>query len=304
MDPIMNQPIVSIIIPCFNDGIYLKEAVNSALAMDYQSLEIIILDDGSTNPETLDVLADIQQSLPEIRLLKQSENHGLAAARNAAITESNGEFILPLDADNRLRPQFARLAVDIFKQNENVGVVYGNAQFFGARSDAWEQPDFNRLDMLDFNQLDACACYRKSVWESAGGYEEVLFRQSWEDWDFWLSVCENNWDFHHLHEIVFEFRSRDDSLSSQTANPDIRHQLYQAIFERHRALFESAFFDLLHLKAERDWGMRDQHKYVQQLRNELSEALTLQREIRWFLVLRKVVKRLIPGRSRQIRSST
>ena len=121
---------VSVVIPCFNHGEFLPEAVRSATAIERDDIETIVVDDGSTDERTRKEM----DALPAqgIKVIRQ-ENKGLAAARNAGIAISRGEYILPLDADDRLRSGWIDHGIRILESNPQVGVVYGDAQCFGTR---------------------------------------------------------------------------------------------------------------------------------------------------------------------------
>ena len=114
------MPLISVIIPCYNQGQYLAESIGSALASDYQELEIIVVDDGSTDPETIALLDQLAYS--KTRLIRQ-ENRGLAAARNWGIAEAQGTYILPLDADDRIGPQYISQAVAALAADTELGIV-------------------------------------------------------------------------------------------------------------------------------------------------------------------------------------
>src|SRR5690348_2571583 len=123
---------VSVVIPCFNAGEHLDEAVRSALAQTHADLEVVIMDDGSTDPATRRLL-DGAAAWPRTRILRQA-NAGPSAARNAAIEAATGEFILPLDADDRIEPGYVEQAAAILQSRPEVGIVYCRAMKFGAES--------------------------------------------------------------------------------------------------------------------------------------------------------------------------
>jgi glycosyltransferase involved in cell wall biosynthesis len=102
------MPKISVIIPCFNQGPYLDEAVDSVLAQTFQDFEILVVDDGSTDAETIKILRDFAR--PKTRIIR-TENQGLSAARNNGIREAMGEYILPLDADDKIGPGYLEDAV-------------------------------------------------------------------------------------------------------------------------------------------------------------------------------------------------
>jgi glycosyltransferase involved in cell wall biosynthesis len=210
----MNHPVtVSVVIPCFNHGQYLPEAVASVEAAGRDDVEMIVVDDGSTDERTLQEMGVLASR--GIRVIRQ-ENRGLAAARNAGIRAARGELILPLDSDNRIREAYLVEGVKILREAPDVGVVYGNAEYFGERTGIWEVPPFEFSQLAKANSIDACALYRKSVWESVGGYDETMPWMGWEDWDFWLRVAGRGWGFTHTPAITFDYRVRRGSMLEVT----------------------------------------------------------------------------------------
>ncbi|OZI05399.1 hypothetical protein BWI93_25675 [Siphonobacter sp. BAB-5385] len=121
------SPLVSVIIPCYNSGTYLPEALASVEA--YQgsyAYEIIIINDGSTDPHTLEYLRELETR--GYSILHQ-ENKGAAAARNTGVRAARGKYLLLLDSDNRIRPAYLEKGIPVLESRPDVGVVYGNAHF-------------------------------------------------------------------------------------------------------------------------------------------------------------------------------
>jgi glycosyltransferase involved in cell wall biosynthesis len=237
---------VAIVITCYNLGAYLAEALASAQATAYPHLDIVVVDDGSTDPDTRAEwtrLERINAGDPRVRFLRQS-NSGLPAARNTAIRATQAEILLPLDADNRLRPEYAARAVEVFAAHPDVGVVCAQAWRFGDAEGPWEWPVEIRVGrMLSDNEVEACSAFRRAVWEQAGGYDELRFREGLEDWDFWLSALERGWEFHRLPEVLFEYRVRRESLARSTLEPERNERLIRALAEKHRALYEAHWLE-------------------------------------------------------------
>src|SRR4029077_20917696 len=149
-------------------------------------------------------------------------NRGVGAARNTGIRFAKGEFILPLDSDNRLRDVYLNEGASLLKGNPSVGVVYADAEYFGERSGRWYVPDFNLLSLIRMNFIDTCALYRKKLWEEVGGYDEQMPWMGLEDWDFWLRVAAKGGTFVHLSKIGFDYRVRGESQIVQTTGFDCR----------------------------------------------------------------------------------
>lgn len=203
------MPTVSVIIPCFNHGELLGQAVGSVLRTQRDDVELIVVDDGSTDERTRSEMNALRAR--GIRVLRQ-ENKGLAAARNAAIAASSGEYILPLDADNRLRPGYFEHGTSILNTDSKIGVVYGDAEYIGERTGRWRVGPFDPDRLMLWNYIDACAMYRRPIWEEAGGYDGTMPVQGLEDWDLWLSALEHDWQFSYVPEILFDYRVAKDSM--------------------------------------------------------------------------------------------
>jgi glycosyltransferase involved in cell wall biosynthesis len=179
-------PLVSVVIPCFNHGEYLPEAVDSILAQTWQDFEIITIDDGSTSAETQAVMKKFER--PKTRVLIHPENLGLPAARNTGIREACGKYICCLDADDKLEPTYLEKAILLLESNQGIAFVYPWTQVFGKESRVWCAPQFDAAELLQRNQLNPPAVFRRSAWEAAGGFREEM-RKGYEDWEFWIRLA-------------------------------------------------------------------------------------------------------------------
>jgi glycosyltransferase involved in cell wall biosynthesis len=232
-------PTVSVIIPCYNHGEFLLQAVASVTNMKREDVELIIVDDGSTDERTrkeIDALI-----APGIKILRQ-ENRGLAAARNAGILISKGKYILPLDADNHLRVSYIEHGIRILDDNLQVGVVYGDAEYIGMREGRWRVGPFDRKRLLQWNFIDACAVYRRAIWDQNRGYDCSMPVQGLEDWDFWLGALEHGWQFDYVPEILFSYRVAKDSMITRTSS--FETQVERFITMKHALLYRDAWLQL------------------------------------------------------------
>ena len=207
------SPKVSIIIPCYNQGKYIEEAVNSVLKQTYDDFEIIIVNDGSDDIETNNFLKTY--SPPKTRIL-YSENKGVSSARNLGIKEACGTYILPLDGDDQIAPSYVEKAVKVLESCEDIGIVYCEASFFGGRTGHWHLPEYRFPDILVGNCIFCTALYRKKDWARVGGYKEAM-KEGWEDWEFWISLIEQGVQVYKIPETLFYYRQAENnmSLSSQ-----------------------------------------------------------------------------------------
>ena len=223
---------VSVIIPCFNQGKFVDEAVDSVLAQSYTDFEIIIVNDGSTDADTNRLLQRYDR--PKTRVIT-TDNQGLAAARNNGIRAANGEYVLPLDADDRIGPTYLEQAVKLLVKRSELGIVYCRAQLFGAVDTEWKLPEFSLETMLLDNVIFCSALFRRCDWQAVGGYDESLIH-GWEDYDFWLSLLEKDRKVHRISETLFYYRVASDSMIR--ARPR-QHKLetFTRIYHKHQLLY-------------------------------------------------------------------
>jgi glycosyltransferase involved in cell wall biosynthesis len=233
-------PKVSVIIPCFNHGEFLPEAVDSVTSIPRNDVELIVVDDGSTDERTAKEMAAL--SAQGIHVIRQ-ENKGLSAARNTGVHASKGQYILPLDADDRLRPAYIEHSVRILDANPKTGVVYGDAQFFGIRTERWVVGPFSARGLLEKNRITASAVFRRTVWEQNGGYDERML-DGFEDWDFWIGAYEHGWQFAYVPEVLFDYRKANESMLTRVW--DLREKVAQYVAVKHGTLYREAFLQLAH----------------------------------------------------------
>jgi glycosyltransferase involved in cell wall biosynthesis len=248
---------MSIVIPCFNHGEFLAEAVASVTDIERDDVELIVVDDGSTDERTRRELDDLVAQ--GIRVVRQ-ENKGLAAARNAGILASQGEYIFPLDADDRLRPGWLDRGILILDSDQKVGVVYGDAQCFGVRSDLWVVGPFESARLLHWNYIHASALYRRSVWEQNRGYDSrmsdgTLPFRGLEDWDFWLGALENGWQFAYVSEVFFDYRVASESMVTRTHG--FEKQIEKFIATKHGHLYRHSWLELARQQESLKWAFRN-----------------------------------------------
>lgn len=201
---------LSIIIPCYNSDLTLEETLKSVLCQEFQDWEAIIINDGSIDSTEEIALRWVKIDTRFKYYAKQNE--GLCKTRNYGIARSIGVYILPLDSDNQLINDFTKEAVAFLDKDNSIGVVHGNAEFFGEKTGLWEIGEFRIENMLLDNYIDACAVYRKEFWEQIGGYDENLPFEGLSDWELWLAFAAINVRFFHLKKITFKYRVSKNSM--------------------------------------------------------------------------------------------
>ncbi|MBR1605485.1 MAG: glycosyltransferase family 2 protein [Alphaproteobacteria bacterium] len=226
---------VSIIIPCYNHGKYVDEAVASCLNQTYQDIEIIIVNDGSIDAMTNELLSHYQK--PKTRVIT-TQNQGLAMARNTGIQAAKGVYILPLDADDRIAPTYIEKAVKILDTNPKIGIVYCNAEFFGAQQGIWSLPEYSLATELNGNCLFCTSLFRKEAWEQVGGYKKEM-KYGWEDYEFWLSLLEKGCEVYKIPEVLFYYRQHVTASMLKSIDEEKRNYLYNVIFSFHQDLYKT-----------------------------------------------------------------
>lgn len=202
------DPLVSIVIPCYNQAQYLEEAVQSAITQTYANIEIIILNDGSTD-ESEQIALTLQAQYPQVRLLTQ-KNKGLSQARNAGISEANGTYILPLDADDKLHQKMITQCMSVMSKC-NVDIVYTDLQQFGEKYDIRHRAAFRNNHLLYENLPPQASLYKKEVWETCNGYKQNM-KEGYEDWEFWINAYKHGFKFQHHPEVLFYYRIKKESM--------------------------------------------------------------------------------------------
>lgn len=233
---------VSIIIPCFNDGRYLREALSSANSQTYTNIEIIVVDDHSTDSNTIHILSEIKKE--GFRVLETPHGKkGLPAARNAGIAEASGMYILPLDADDKIDPTYVAKCVKILSNRPDVGICYCKARMFGLKHGHWTLPPYTWETMLIRNVIFASALFKKADWEQIHGYDESLVRGS-EDYAFWLHILALGREVVQIEEELFSYRIKPNSLLSLMASEKQNKLIADDVFRSCEQIFRDNTYTL------------------------------------------------------------
>lgn len=243
---------VSIVIPCYNDGKYLPEALASAKAQTYPDIEIIIVDDHSTDTATKELLARLSSEGNRVMRTAPGKK-GLPAARNTGIAAASGEYILPLDSDDKLHPEYAAKAVAVLDARPDVGICYCKARLFGLKHGPWRLPPYSWEAMLTGNMIFATAVFRKADWERVQGYDESLVH-GFEDHAFWLHVLALGRGAVRLEEELFSYRIKPHSMIAAMAAEERSMLAAEDVFRSCEHIFRDnahiLFFYIQRMKKE------------------------------------------------------
>jgi glycosyltransferase involved in cell wall biosynthesis len=211
-------PLVSVIIPCYNYGQYLKSCVDSLNQQTFTDFEVLIVNDGSTD-NSEEVARQLIATYPQmsIQLINQDNSGQPAISRNNGIHAARGQYILPLDADDYLDKRMITACVQILEQQAEIAIVSTDAIYF-------DENTSKRVNALEFNpqllpyqnHLSYCSLYRYAVWESVGGYRSNV--RGYEDWDFWIASSERGYHVYHLAEALFYYRVKPGGVYSETGH--------------------------------------------------------------------------------------
>ncbi len=210
---------VSVIVPCFKQAQYLPDALYSVLLQSYTDWECIIVDDGS--PDNTAIVASEFCKLDKRFNYLKKENGGLSSARNAGIKAASGSLILPLDADDKIHPDYLKLAVNAFIENPNLDLVYCKANFFGEKSGEWQLKPYSYQELLHNNMIFCSAVFTKQSFLNTSGYNENL-KAGFEDWELWLRMLKPESKVIQLNETLFYYRIKKESMFQLLVDGDYK----------------------------------------------------------------------------------
>ena len=228
------KDLLSIIIPYYNLARTLPETIESIKKSDYKKYEIIIVNDGSTDQESIDILKNYENE-DKIRILN-IKNKGLANARNVGAESAKGEFIAFIDADDKIDKTFYKKAIDILHKYSNVSYVYSWVQYFEGSTAVWPTFNVHIPYLLCANMLAAYSVIRKNDFLNFGK-NRIKMEYGMEDYDGWVSLAEHGCLGVSIPEKLNLYRVRKDSMSRQF-NKKMRIYLYQISRDGHEKIFE------------------------------------------------------------------
>lgn len=222
---------VSIIMPAYKQAEYIKDAIDSVLSQTYPHWELIIVDDGS--PDNVAEIANEYEKLDKRIKFYHTENKGVSAARNFAVSKSSGPFLLPLDADDKINPTYVEKAVRHFIEHPETDLVYCQWEYFGTDEKATPIKYHGYQRLLIENSIFNCAMIRKDTFLKAGGYDENM-KTALEDWEFWIRYLTPQSNVYQISERLFFYRQKNSSRNT-TSLTNNEANIY--IYNKHKDLF-------------------------------------------------------------------
>lgn len=287
-----NNKKVSVIIPCYNLGKYIQETIDSVFGQTYKEIEIIVVDDGSTDSETIEVLKNLDS---RVKVFFE-KNFGVGSARNKGFRQSTGRFVLFLDADDLIEKTYLAKAVKILENNPKVGFVTPWIRAFGV--DNWElvRPKYNFIDSLVENLVCTAALLKRECFENVGGYNESREMMGIEDWDLWIRIGAAAWQGEVIKEPLFLYRQRENSLVRNSNELKKREELMKKLIENNHNLYAANFEevlvkkDILFMKKIMEFSklhieLQEQNKIINDKNNIISsrdsELHAIRSSLRW-----------------------
>lgn len=234
-------PRISVLVPCFNHGEFIGETIDSIRAQTLPDFEIIVVDDGSTDPRTQKTLNELTGD--RITILA-TENRGLPAARNHAARHSRGELLCFVDADDKLAPEWFAKAARVLDERPGVAFVSHWLETFGDERWTWRPEHCDLPALLARNAVNGAALVRRTAFESVGGYDESM-REGCEDWDFWLRLVERGFDGVIIPEVLFYYRRRSDSMSRVMLDEETYRRPLDVLVRKHEAAYREHLIPVL-----------------------------------------------------------
>lgn len=248
-----DKPLVSVVIPCYNYGQFLPEAIESALAQTFQRFEVLVIDDGSTDEHTKRVLEGL--CYPKTRVTHQA-NQGLAQTRNNGAAMATGKYICYLDADDTIEPTYLEKTLSVLESDESLGCCFSWVQCFGERESIWKTADLEPYFLRQYTTAPSHSVIRKEAWEAVRRQNGCGFLGKYngyfEDWVFWIDLVECGFRGQVIKEPLIRYRVHKNSLGA-----------------RHRAGFEGM---LMVLQDDRKRFFHDR-RYMKELEKRLNRRI-------------------------------
>jgi len=241
-------PAVSVVIPCFNLGAYLDEAVASVLAQTRPDVEILVVDDGSDDPVTQHMLASYRR--PRTRILRTA-NRGVSAARNTGLEEARGAYVSFLDADDLFEPRFLERTIGRLEADESLAFASCWLTAFGAREFVWEPERCDLAWLLAEDTVCTAAPVRREALLAVGGFDERAELDGYEDWALAIALVEQGHAGAIVPERLFRYRIRSGSKTSERTGPENHMRVFELLLAEHADSYETHADGVLDAIAQR-----------------------------------------------------
>lgn len=229
------QPLVSIIIPCYNTAAYVRETLESVYNQTYQNFEIIAIDDGSTD-NTLKILHECAIAEPRLKVIAQ-DNSYVVKARMNAIQYATGKYLVCLDSDDKLDKTYLAKTINIAEESSDIAVVYSNLYLFGKKNKIGQLKQITTEQLLLNHGMYVSALIKKSAFDAVNGFDVSLTH--YEDWELFISIAKNGGKIKFINEPLFYYRQREDGSSAcNTATEAKQSENFIKIYTKHYDFYQ------------------------------------------------------------------
>jgi glycosyltransferase involved in cell wall biosynthesis len=254
-------PKISVIIPCYNNETTILETIESINQQEYTSIEMIIVNDGSTD-KSEQIISDYIKinKITNILLINQI-NSGPSKSRNNGADRATGKYLLFLDADDIIASTYITKCIRYLENHQTLNIIYSKADYFGAKNKTWNLPDFNLQNFLESNCIPISAVIRNKIFQKVGKFDENL--NYTEDWELWIRIVKEFGGVYKIPETLFFYRKRFDksSITDNKKNKKIRDKSTLYIYNKHYEYFSKNNYDIETLLKSRDSAQKYKKKY-------------------------------------------
>ena len=238
----MHTPLISIIIPCYNNKNVIFDAINSALNQSYNNVEVIVVDDGSTD-HSYEFILDNAKDFRNLQVVRQ-ENQGPAAARNTGFNLSSGAYLVFLDADDILHRDYIESCHRAYENDPGLNIVYCDAELFENKTGPWKLKPFSENTILLYNSIPVFAMLRSSVFLQIGKYDTGL--RCAEDWELWMRLLQQFEGVYKIPKVLYYYRKRNEqnSITDYDKIYNFRHDALLYIYNKHQQLYRNSSLDM------------------------------------------------------------
>jgi glycosyltransferase involved in cell wall biosynthesis len=220
---------------------FVRECLQSLVDQTFDSWDCVLVNDASRNDFVSAAVSEIQDD--RFTVVHHDRNRGLGAARNTGIRATQASLVALLDADDRLDTRFLELTHRALRDRPKADWVVVDWQCFGTTNDVWPFPIDDSLNCpAHFLFVGSGTLMRRSIWTAIGGYSEEAELRGGEDWDFWLSAAEREFQPVYLPRALYQYRTHPEAMTFTTAR-FANYRFRKAINRRHRKAFRTLGLD-------------------------------------------------------------
>jgi len=222
---------VSVIIPCYNHGKYIFEAITSVFNQTYRNIEVIVVNDGSND--------NTEYVCTQFELVKyyKTQNRGVSHARNYGIKKSSGEYIICLDADDTLKPNYIN---EVIKHTNDYDIVSTNFQMFGESNNFSQIKNglINYNNLKHRNHVHCTAIFKRSMFDKIDGFDEKMLL-GYEDWDYWRRAARLGYSIYVIKDALLNYRKHSVSRNKTAMLKD--KELKEYIKSKEKGLIDVVY---------------------------------------------------------------